>query len=47
MVIGLSKNHCDLIITDRFDFGSNMTVGSVGFMLQKQSRPFVMPPFPI
>ena len=28
IVIGLSKNHCDLILTVRFDFGSNLTVGS-------------------
>ena len=25
---GLSKNHCDLIITVGFDFGSNLIVGS-------------------
>ena len=24
--IGLSKNHCDLILTVGFDFGSNLTV---------------------
>ena len=28
IVIGLSKNHCDLIRTVGFDFGSNLTVGS-------------------
>ena len=28
IVIELSKNHCDLILTVQFDFGSNMTVGS-------------------
>ena len=26
IVIGLSKNHCDLILTNGFDFGSNLTV---------------------
>ena len=25
--IGLSKNHCDLILTVGFDFVSNLTVG--------------------
>ena len=28
IAIGLSKNHCDLILTVGFDFGSNLTVGS-------------------
>ena len=28
IVIGLSKNHCDLILIVGFDFGSNLTVGS-------------------
>ena len=28
IAIELSKNHCDLIRTVQFDFGSNMTVGS-------------------
>ena len=28
IVVGLSKNHCDLFIIVGFDFGSNMTVGS-------------------
>ena len=28
IVIGLSKNRCDLFITVGFDFGSNLTVGS-------------------
>ena len=28
IVIELSKNYCDLIITIVFDFGSNITVGS-------------------
>ena len=27
IVIELSKNHCDLILTVGFDFSSNMTVG--------------------
>ena len=27
IVIELSKNHCDLILTVRFDFSSNMTIG--------------------
>ena len=27
LTIGLSKNHCDLILIVGFDFGSNMTVG--------------------
>ena len=27
IVIGLSKNHCDLFLTVGFDFGSNLTVG--------------------
>ena len=27
IAIELSKNHCDLILTVVFDFGSNMTVG--------------------
>ena len=26
IVIGLSKNHCDLIMTIEFDFGSNITI---------------------
>ena len=29
IVIGLLKNHCDLILTVGFDFGSNLTVGSL------------------
>ena len=28
IVIGLLKNHCDLILTVGFDFGSNLIVGS-------------------
>ena len=28
IVIGLAKNHCDLILAVGFDFGSNLTVGS-------------------
>ena len=28
IVIGLSKNRCDLFLTIGFDFGSNLTVGS-------------------
>ena len=28
LVIGLSKNRCNLFLTVRFDFGSNLTVGS-------------------
>ena len=28
IAIGMSKNHCDLILTVGFDFGSNMTFGS-------------------
>ena len=29
IVIGLSKNRCDLFLTVGFDFGSNLTVGSL------------------
>ena len=35
IVIRLSKNHCDLILTVRFDFGSNIIVGSI----RNQSKP--------
>ena len=28
IVIGLSKNRCDLFLTVGFDFGSNLTIGS-------------------
>ena len=28
IAVGLSKNRCDLFLTVRFDFGSNLTVGS-------------------
>ena len=35
IVIGLSKNHCDLTLTVGFDFGSNIIVGSIG----NQSKP--------
>ena len=28
ITIGLSKNHCDLILTVGFDFSSNLTIGS-------------------
>ena len=27
IIIGLSKNCCDLFLTVEFDFGSNLTVG--------------------
>ena len=29
IAIGLSKNRCDLLLTVGFDFGSNLTVGSL------------------
>ena len=34
IAIGLSKNHYDLILTVGFDFGSNLTIGTLYIRLK-------------